>query len=154
MSHSNAGVTVPSSAYSSWTSLITDLIRFTYSISVRKDVFNFTKPGPLWFAWSDRSRVITEWSVLYPGQISASVILPNILWLTKKKSSPHWTIGRRCLQVYLLSSGLKILQTSTRSKFSFISRIVLRLFWWVLVHYKVEITAYDNVFAFEIYKVG
>ena len=72
--------------YSFATSVIVVFIKLIYSLSDRKDVFNFQKPGPLGLVLFARWSVIKEWSVLYPGKISAFVIAELRLLLVKKKS--------------------------------------------------------------------
>ena len=64
----------PSSS-SSFVSSIVVLIWFTYSNSVKKDVFNFQKLGPRGFECSDKRSVIIEWSILWPGTMSARVVI-------------------------------------------------------------------------------
>ena len=80
------------------TSVIVVFIKLIYSLSDRKDVFNFQKPGPLGLVLFARWRVIKEWSVLYPGKISAFVQLPNLDYS-----------GLLLLQVNLLISGLEFI---------------------------------------------
>ena len=72
--------------YSLATSMIVVFIKLMYSLSDRKDEFNFQKPGPLGLVLFARWSVIKEWSVLYPGKISAFVIAELRLLLVKKKS--------------------------------------------------------------------
>ena len=48
--------------------------RFTYSLSNKKEVFSFQKPGPLGFVLFVRCSVIREWSVLKPGASQFSFI--------------------------------------------------------------------------------
>ena len=62
ISQKREGLTDSSFLYSLF--IIVVLIWFIYSNSVKKDVFNFRKPGPRGFECSDRRSVIIEWSVL------------------------------------------------------------------------------------------
>ena len=101
--------------YSFATSVIVVFIKLIYSLSDRKDIFNFQKPGPLGLVLFARWSVIKEWSVLYPGKISAFVIAELRLLLVKKKSKRQCISGLLLLQVNLLISGLETRQMSIRS---------------------------------------
>ena len=57
--------------YSFATSLIVFLIKSIYSSSDKGVVFNFQKPGLLGFVLFVRCNVMSEWSVLKPGKMSA-----------------------------------------------------------------------------------
>ena len=50
--------------YSFATSVIVVFIKLIYSLSDKKDVFNFQKPGPLGLVLFAKWSVIKEWSVL------------------------------------------------------------------------------------------
>ena len=50
-----------------------------------KEVFNFHKPGPLGFVLFVKCNVMSEWSVLKPGKMSALEVVDIKLALIKKK---------------------------------------------------------------------
>ena len=108
------------------------LIRFTYSLSNKKEVLSFQKPGPLWFVLFVRCSVIREWSVLKPGKMSAFVIVVLRLELVKKKSRRQCISGFLLLQVNLLASGFRICQISTRSNKLTVYKTSLSEFLWVV----------------------
>ena len=65
--------------------LLYRFIRPMYSALDRSDVLSFQNPGPRGLECKVIFNVIMEWSVLKPGRITAVLILPKKLWLTKKK---------------------------------------------------------------------
>ena len=109
------------------------------------------------------NKVIIEWSVLYPGMISASIVLHKVLWFTRKKSSLQCTTGFLCRHVNPETSGFNTLQASTKSRLSqklliissdfFMSSTHAAFFILINIEYQVKVTTYDYVFAVEIEQV-
>ena len=107
-----------------------------YQINIftdRKDVFKLPEARPLGLVLFARWSVIKEWSVLYPGKISAFVIAELRLLLVKKKSKRQWISGLLLLQVSLLMiSGLESRQMSIRSSGFIIFWTSFKEFLWVI----------------------
>ena len=133
---------------------MTILLRSMYSISDRKEMFSFHRPGPLGFSVTPKLRVIIEWSVLYPGKISELVTLPYTPRLMRKKACRQDMSGLRLLHVYLVTSGFSSRQISPRSRLIWTFLISASAFGWevlarppYLSNSEFKISAHDNVVA-------
>ena len=102
--------------YSFATSLIVFLIKPIYSSPDKREVFNFQTPGPLGFVLFVKCNVMSEWSVLKPGKMSALEVVDIKLALIKKKSRRHCISGFHLLQVKRFVSAFRKRQMSVRSK--------------------------------------
>ena len=123
--------------YSFATSLIVFLIKSIYYSFDEKEVFNFQKPGPLGFVLFIKCNVMSEWSFLKSGKMSALEVVDIKLALIEKKSRRHYISGFRLLQVKVFVSAFRKRQMSVRSKettiyFTFckdFSSLSIRRFW-------------------------
>ena len=95
-------------------------------------MLTFQKPHPLLLECSKICNLIMEWSVLYPGNMSALTVLQNVVWFTWKKSSLQWTSGFSCHYVNLELSRFKTLHASIKSRFTDKSFITSSDFLWDL----------------------